>query len=444
MTRLFGTDGVRGIANVDLTPEIVFRLGEAAGHFLGDKGRGRIVVGRDTRRSGDMLEAALVAGICSGGADALLCGVIPTPAVAYLTRQLEADGGVVISASHNPAQYNGIKFFSRDGFKLPEELEDEIEEFTHAERDWVRPSGAAIGRVRRVEGAARRYVAHAIDSIDIDLEGLTIAVDCAHGAAATTTVSALKELGAKVIAINCDYDGMDINSGCGSTDLTALSELARTHAVDLGIAHDGDADRVLAVDQSGREVDGDVIMAICAVHLHARGALRGATVVGTVMSNMGFEVAMREHGINVVKTKVGDRYVLEQMLASGAVLGGEQSGHIIFMEHNTTGDGLITALQLAAVMKERNASLSELAQVMRRYPQVLRNVEVRDKALLATSVAVAEAIRSTERELGDTGRVLVRASGTEPLVRVMAEAAEEDVALEAVERLIEVVKRELG
>ncbi len=444
MTRLFGTDGVRGIANVELTPEIVFRLGEAAGHFLGDKGRGRIVVGKDTRRSGDMLESAFVAGICSGGADALVCGVIPTPAVAYLTRRLEADGGVVISASHNPPLYNGIKFFSRDGFKLPDDLEDEIEEFTHGAREWERPTGAAIGRVRRVKGAAGRYIAHAIDSIDVDLEGLTIAVDCGHGAAAVTTVDALKELGAKVIALNCDYDGMDINAGCGSTDLTALSELVATHDVDLGIAHDGDADRVLAVDETGREVDGDVIMAICATHLHARGALRGATVVGTVMSNMGFEVAMRDHGINVIKTKVGDRYVLEQMQASGAVLGGEQSGHIIFMEHNTTGDGLVTALQLASVMKERDMPLSELRRIMRRYPQVLRNVTVRDKALLATSAAVADAIHATERELGDTGRVLVRASGTEPLVRVMAEAAEESVAIAVVERLIEVVKRELG
>ncbi|MDP2401935.1 MAG: phosphoglucosamine mutase, partial [Actinomycetota bacterium] len=380
MTRLFGTDGVRGVANVELTPELAFRLGEAAGHFLGDKGMGHIVVGKDTRRSGDMLEAALVAGICSGGADALVCGVVPTPAVALLTRELAADGGVVISASHNPPDYNGIKFFSREGFKLPDDLEDEIEEFTRRERDWQRPTGASIGRVRVIEGAAARYVAHAVDSIDVDLEGLTVAVDCGHGAASVATVDALKELGAKVVALNCDFDGMDINVGCGSTDLSALSALVASHDVDLGIAHDGDADRVLAVDETGREVDGDIIMAICAAHLHESGRLRGGTVVGTVMSNMGFEVAMRERGINVIKTKVGDRYVLEQMQSSGAILGGEQSGHIIFMEHNTTGDGLVTALQLAAVMKRTDLPLSELRQVMRRYPQVLRNVTVRDRA----------------------------------------------------------------
>lgn len=444
MSRLFGTDGVRGVANVELTPELAFRLGEAAGHFLGDKGRGRILVGKDTRKSGDMIEAALVAGICSGGADALVCGVIPTPGIAYLTRTMGADGGVVISASHNPPEYNGIKFFSRDGFKLPDELEDEIEEFTHKPREWDRPTGAAVGRVRRIEDAVSRYVSHAMESIDCDLEGLTIAVDCGHGAASVATPAALRELGAKVIVINDDWNGNDINVGCGSTDLSVISDLVASHEVDLGIAHDGDADRVLAVDETGREVDGDVIMAICAEHLAEAGELRNNTVVGTVMSNMGFEVAMREHGINVVKTKVGDRYVLEQMLTMDAVLGGEQSGHIIFLEHNTTGDGLVTALKLAAVMKERDLPLSELRKVMSRYPQVLVNVQVADKALLATSSALAEAIEAAEQELAGTGRVLVRASGTEPLVRVMAEASDEAVARAVVDRLVQVVTTELG
>jgi len=444
MSRLFGTDGVRGVANLELTPELAFRLGEAAGHFLGDKGRGRILVGKDTRKSGDMIEAALVAGICSGGADALVCGVIPTPGIAYLTRVFEADGGVVISASHNPPEYNGIKFFSRDGFKLPDELEDEIEEFTHRKRTWERPTGAAVGRVRTIPDAVARYIAHAVESIDCDLEGLTIAVDCGHGAASVATPQALRELGAKVIVINDDWDGNDINVGCGSTNLTPLAELVASHEVDLGIAHDGDADRVLAVDETGREVDGDVIMAICAEHMAGSQELRNNTVVGTVMSNMGFEVAMREYGINVVKTKVGDRYVLEQMLTMDAVLGGEQSGHIIFLEHNTTGDGLVTALKLAAVMKERDLPLSELRQVMRRFPQVLVNVHVADKALLVTSAAIAEAIEIAESELGETGRVLVRASGTEPLVRVMAEAADEDQAQAIVDRLVQVVKAELG
>ncbi|MDO9107547.1 MAG: phosphoglucosamine mutase [Coriobacteriia bacterium] len=444
MSRLFGTDGVRGVANQQLTPELAFRLGEAAGHFLGDKGRGRILVGKDTRRSGDMIEAALVAGICSGGADALLCGIIPTPGIAYLTRALEADGGVVISASHNAPEYNGIKFFSREGFKLPDDLEDEIEEFTHRERTWVRPTGADVGCVRHVDDAVARYIAHACESIDCDLEGLTIAVDCGHGAASVATPAALRELGAKVIVINGDWNGNDINVACGSTNLAPLAELVMSHEVDLGVAHDGDADRVLAVDETGREVDGDVIMAICAEHMAERGELRNNTVVGTVMSNMGFEVAMRDRGINLVKTKVGDRYVLEQMQAMDSALGGEQSGHIVFMDHNTTGDGLVTVLKLAAVMKERDLPLSELRQVMRRYPQILVNVPVVDKALLVTSAAIAEAIAHAEAQLGDTGRVLVRASGTEPLVRVMAEASDEEQARAVVDGLVTIVRSELG
>ncbi|MDY0088246.1 MAG: phosphoglucosamine mutase [Coriobacteriia bacterium] len=444
MTRLFGTDGVRGIANEDLTPELAFRLGEAAGHFLGDKGTGRIVVGRDTRRSGEMLEAAMVAGICSGGADALVAGVVPTPAVAYLTRELGADGGVVISASHNPASYNGIKFFSRDGFKLPDELEDEIEEFIASERDWERPTGAGVGRAFHLADAVDRYVDHAVSSIDTDLKGMTIAVDCGHGAASVATPRALEELGARVISVNCDWNGMDINDGCGSTNLAPLVELVKGGGVDFGIAHDGDADRVLAVDDAGDEVDGDMIMAICAVQMKERDALPADTVVSTVMCNLGFEVAMRERGINVIKTKVGDRYVLEQMRASGAALGGEQSGHVIFMEHNTTGDGLITALQLAAAVRHAGRPMSQLRTVMTRYPQVLVNVPVKDRGRLSTSPAVLAAISAAEEELGETGRVLVRASGTEPLVRVMAEAAEEEAAAAVVERLAKVVKAELG
>jgi phosphoglucosamine mutase len=443
MTRLFGTDGVRGIANADLTPELAFRLGEAAGHFLGDKGRGRIVVGRDTRRSGEMLEAAMVAGICSGGADALVAGIVPTPAVAFLTREMGADGGVVISASHNPAAYNGIKLFSRDGFKLPDELEDEIEEFTVSERDWERPIGAEIGRMIHVDDAAARYVSHAIDTLDTDLSGMSIAVDCGHGAASVATPRALRELGATVISLNCEWNGMDINDGCGSTDLGPLTELVKSHQVDFGIAHDGDADRVLAVDDEGNEVDGDLIMAICAVQMKEQGILPGDTVVSTVMCNLGFEIAMREHGINVIKTKVGDRYVLEQMRSSGATLGGEQSGHVIFLEHNTTGDGLVTALQVAAAIKRSGTPLSRLRTVMTRYPQVLVNVPVKDKGLLGASSAVAAAISEAEETLGESGRVLVRASGTEPLVRVMAEAADGGAAAIVVERLVEVVRTEL-
>jgi len=444
MARLFGTDGVRGIANAELTPELAFKLGEAAGHFLGDKGRGRIVVGRDTRRSGDMLEAALVAGLCAGGADALLAGIIPTPAVALLVRDLGADGGVVISASHNAPEYNGIKFFSRDGFKLPDDLEDEIETFTQAQRNWERPVGAGVGVALRIDDAVERYIAHCIGTIDGDLAGLKIALDCGHGAASVATPEALRRLGAEVVAINCEWDGTDINVGSGSTHLGPVTELVRASGADLGIAHDGDADRVLAVDETGAEVDGDMIMAITAAQMQDAGTLPLSTVVSTVMANIGFEHAMRERGISVIKTKVGDRYVLEQLQTSGAVLGGEQSGHIIFLEHNTTGDGLVTALQLAHVMRATGKPASELRQVMRRFPQVLVNVRVADKTRLATSAVLADAVRQVEAELGESGRVLVRASGTEPVVRVMAEASEQEVAADVVDRLVEVVKAELG
>lgn len=443
MTRLFGTDGVRGVANSELTPELAFRLGEAAGHFLGDHGRGKIVVGRDTRQSGHMLEAALVSGITSGGADALVCSIIPTPAVALLARERDVDGGVVISASHNPPEYNGIKFFSRDGFKLPDMLEDEIEAFTAADRNWERPIGADVGREVFLADAVERYVSHAVESVDGDLSGIRIAVDCGHGAASVTTPAALERLGAEVIAVNTEWTGMDINVDCGSTNLVPLGELVASNEVDLGIAHDGDADRVIAMDEQGNEVDGDFIMAICAAHMKEQGTLAADTVVGTVMTNMGFEVAMRERGINVIKTKVGDRYVLEQMRASGAILGGEQSGHIIFMEQNTTGDGLVTALQLASVIKATGKPLSQLTAVMRRYPQVLQNVRVADKSLLATSGRLSDAIRDAERTLGDAGRVLVRASGTEPLVRVMAEAETQAVAQAVVDELTTVVAEEL-
>jgi phosphoglucosamine mutase len=444
MTRLFGTDGVRGIANGDLTPELAFRLGEAAGHFLGDGGRGRIVVGRDTRRSGDMLEGALVAGICSSGAEALALGIIPTPAVALLTRELGAGGGVVISASHNPAEYNGIKFFCRDGFKLPDDLEDEIEGFVGADRDWVRPTGAGIGRRHDVEDARERYIDHSTSTVTGDLAGLKVALDCGHGAASLVTPEALRRLGAEVVAVNCDWDGMDINLDCGSTHLAVVRSLVLECGADIGLAHDGDADRVLAIDERGDEVDGDAILAICATHLKRTGRLPGDTVVGTVMSNLGFEVAMREQGITVVKTRVGDRYVLDEMRAMGVMLGGEQSGHVIFLEHNTTGDGLVTALQLASVMRQTGSLLSELRSVMRRYPQVLVNVRVQDKTKLAASAAVLAAVADEEARLGGSGRVLVRASGTEPLVRVMAEASEESVAQAVVDRLVDVVRAELG
>lgn len=444
MGRLFGTDGVRGIANSELTPELAFKLGEAAGHFLGEKGRGRIVVGMDTRRSGDLLEASLVAGICSSGVDALRAGIVPTPAVAFLARDLGADGGVVISASHNPAEYNGIKFFDRDGFKLPDEIEDEIEEFLISERPLVRPTGAGVGRAEIVADAVERYVAHAVSTVPDGLEGLRIAVDCGHGAASRTTPAAFAALGATIETINCGWNGLDINLGCGSTHLDVISDMVTSGSYDLGIAHDGDADRVLAVDEAGEIIDGDVIMAICALDMHARGALPKDTVVATVMSNLGFEKALQAAGITVFKTRVGDRYVLDQMRSSGAAFGGEQSGHVIFLEHATTGDGLITALQLAEVVHRNGKPLSELAEVMTTYPQVLHNVDVAHRELLSGSSAIAEAVRAAEAELDNTGRVLVRASGTEPLVRVMVEAADLRQARSIADKLAAVVKSELA
>lgn len=444
MSRLFGTDGVRGVANSELTPELAFRLGEAAGTLLHDAGRGRIVVGKDTRISGAMLEAALVAGICSAGSDALLAGIVPTPAVAFLARELGADGGVVISASHNAAEYNGIKFFSRDGFKLPDELEDAIEEHVLSDGRAPRPTGGAVGTSHVIEDAIERYVAHAVATVPERLEGLKVALDCGHGASSLTSRLAFERLGAQVSAINCDWSGTDINDGCGSTYLDPIKHFVRESGADLGVAHDGDADRVLAVDESGAEVDGDRIMAVCAAQLKRESRLPHDTVVGTVMTNLGFEVAMRGLGISVVKTKVGDRYVLDQMRTMGALLGGEQSGHVIFLEHTTTGDGLVTALQLARVMHVTGKPLSELSSVMTSYPQVLVNVRVADKERVATSAALAAAIAAEEEGLGLSGRVLVRPSGTEPLVRVMVEAADLETAKAAVERLVAVVERELG
>jgi len=444
MSRLFGTDGVRGIANAELTPELAFRLGEAAGTFLTAGGRGRIVVGKDTRTSGDMLEAALVAGICASGCDALLAGIVPTPAVAFLTRELAADGGVVISASHNAAEYNGIKFFSRDGFKLPDELEDEIEAHVGSDERPARPIGARVGRAHVIGDAVERYVAHAVSTVPERLDGMRVALDCGHGAAAVSSEAAFRRLGAEVVAINCDWDGTDINAGCGSTHLDPIIDLVRESGADLGVAHDGDADRVLAVDETGAVVDGDRIMAVSAAQLMRESRLPHATVVGTVMANMGFEIAMRGLGIGVEKTQVGDRYVLDRMRATGAALGGEQSGHIIFMEYATTGDGLVTALQIARAMRVTGRPLSELSAVMTCYPQVLINVRVGGTARAATNEALAAAIAAEESVLGDTGRVLVRASGTEPVVRVMVEASESAAAQASAERLVAVVERELA
>lgn len=445
MGNLFGTDGVRGIANQELTPELAFKLGRAGAYILSrTNGRPRIVIGKDTRISGDMLEAALTAGICSIGGDVLQVGVIPTPGIAYLTRTLGASAGVVISASHNPFGDNGIKFFSGDGFKLSDEIETEIEKLVlQGEADLPRPTGAQMGKVEIVNDALDRYVSYLFSTVEGDLTGLKIAVDCANGAASAAAPRLLRELGAEVYPLFHQPNGTNINNHCGSTHPEALQQAVVRLGVDVGIAHDGDADRVLAVDEQGRLIDGDVIMAICALELKKQNKLAENTVVTTVMSNLGFRKAMEQAGIIVKETKVGDRYVMEEMLSSGAKFGGEQSGHIIFLDHNTTGDGLLTAVQLLSIMKKSGRPLSELAKVMTVYPQLLVNVPVNDKAKLGEASAVQEAIAKAEARLAGKGRLLVRPSGTEPLIRVMAEGPDEEELRQIVDEVAEVIAANL-
>ncbi|MFO7172902.1 MAG: phosphoglucosamine mutase [Bacillota bacterium] len=458
MSRLFGTDGVRGVANApELTPELAFALGRAAarlaaeGRLQGADGRAAAarrplaVIGRDTRRSGTMLAAAVSAGIQSAGGDVIPLGVITTPGVAYLTRELGADFGVVISASHNPAEYNGIKFFSRDGFKLPDPVEDELEALVRAPADdGPRPTGPEVGTERPVPGAVERYVEYLAGTADVSLRGLKVVVDCGHGAAYRLAPAVLERLGAEVIAIGVEPDGVNINAGCGSTHPEALQQAVVAHKAHVGIAHDGDADRCLAVDERGQLVDGDAILGICALDLLRRGELPGRQVVATVMSNMGLELWLREHGIQLLRTKVGDRYVLEQMLATGAALGGEQSGHIIFRRHSTTGDGILTAVQLLAVMVRSGRPLSELAGQIPRFPQILENVRVRQKEGWAENPRIQAAIRQAEERLAGRGRVLVRPSGTEPLIRVMIEGPDPSLLAEMAADLREVIAAELG
>ncbi|MCL2491880.1 MAG: phosphoglucosamine mutase [Coriobacteriia bacterium] len=443
--KLFGTDGIRGIANTELTPELAFRLGEAVVKYLGDAKSSKFVIGRDTRRSGAMLQSALIAGITSAGGDVLLANMIPTPGIAFLTRRFRADGGIVISASHNPPEHNGLKVFSRDGFKLSDDLESLIEIYLNTHTSFMRPDGTGIGKVTTLEDATAHYVHHIVDAFEPGtLDGLKVALDCAHGASAVSSPKAFEMLGAKVSAINTDYNGDDINMNCGSTHLKKLQKFVRKGDFDLGIAHDGDADRTLAVDENGAIIDGDQIIAIVAKYMQENDLLLNNTVVSTVMANMGFEKAMDELGIQTVKTKVGDRFVLEQMQTMNANLGGEQSGHVILLDHNTTGDGLLVALMLAHIVAQSDETLSELAKVMTKYPQVMVNVQVRNKEHLVASARLAEAIDAAEEQLGDHGRVLVRASGTEALVRVMSEAATIEEAQEVVDELVEVVKEELN
>ena len=440
MGRLFGTDGVRGVANADLTPELALALSVAAAHVLaemdsrdGHVHRPLAVVGRDGRASGELLQGAVVAGLASAGADVVLAGVIPTPAVAYLTGALGADLGVVLSASHNPMPDNGIKFFARGGHKLPDEVEDAVE--ARMAEAWTRPIGADVGRVRDLPEATGRYVDHLVATVPRRLDGLRVVVDCAHGAASAAAPAAYRAAGAEVVAIGAAPDGLNINDGCGSTHPAGLMAAVRAHRADVGLAHDGDADRCLAVDADGRLVDGDAILAILALGMREVGALRRDTVVTTVMTNLGFKLAMRREGVGVVETPVGDRYVLEAMRAQGLSLGGEQSGHLILLDHASTGDGTLTGLHLMARMAATGRSLADLAAVMDRLPQVLLNIPVQDKARVGGSDRVAAAVAAGEAELAAAGRVLVRPSGTEPLVRVMVEAPSGGQAQSVAERI---------
>jgi phosphoglucosamine mutase len=441
--RLFGTDGVRGRANADLTPELALSVAQAAAGVLADRdgtSRPVAVVGRDPRASGEMLEAAVVAGLTSAGAEVLLAGVVPTPALAYLTGSTGADLGVMISASHNPMPDNGIKLFSRGGHKLPDAVEVAIEEaVADGHPVGFRPTGAGIGRVRQLPGAVDDYVAHLLAAVDQPLSGISVVVDGAHGAAAGVAPEVYRRAGATVHAIGCEPDGWNINDGIGSTHLEPLIAAVRAQGADLGLAHDGDADRCLAVTAAGDVVDGDEILAVCALAMHERGALKDDTVVATVMSNLGFHHAMRDAGIAVETTAVGDRYVLEALRAGGLSLGGEQSGHLVFLDHATTGDGLLTGLALMARMAATGSSLAQLAGVVRKLPQILVNVPVTDRVAVAESTQVAEAVEAVVAELGDTGRVLLRPSGTEQLVRVMVEAPTQEQADAVAGRLAEVV-----
>lgn len=452
MGRLFGTDGVRGVANADLTAELALGLSVAAAHVLAEAGtfeghRATAVVGRDPRASGEFLEAAVVAGLASAGVDVLRVGVLPTPAVAYLTGALGADLGVMLSASHNAMPDNGIKFFARGGHKLADELEDRIEAVYDQHRTgapWGRPTGAGVGRVREYDEGFDQYVAHLIGVLPNRLDGLKVVLDEAHGAAARVSPEAFTRAGAEIVTIGAEPDGLNINDGCGSTHLDLLKAAVVEHGADLGIAHDGDADRCLAVDATGAEVDGDQILAVLALAMREAGTLRGEAVVGTVMSNLGFKIAMEREGITLVQTAVGDRYVLESMKEHGYALGGEQSGHVIVLDHATTGDGTLTGLMLAARVAATGRSLADLAGVMRRLPQVLTNVRDVDKSRVTTSAELATAVSEAEHQLGSTGRVLLRPSGTEPLVRVMVEAADIEQARAVAGRLADVVKSALG
>ncbi len=445
MGKLFGTDGVRGVANDELTPLLAMQLGQAGAFVLTkeNKHKPTIMVGCDTRISGDMLANALMAGICSVGANAVYVGVIPTPAVAYLTRKYKVDAGVVISASHNPVEFNGIKFFDGDGYKLPDELEDEIESIINNNMNGIKfPIGSNVGKIKYRTDAREEYINHSIRSVNIDLSPLKIVVDCAEGASYYTSVEALRELGANIVAIHNMPDGTNINANCGSTHMEELKARVVYEKANIGLAFDGDADRLLAVDEQGNVVDGDQIMAIVGNHMKENGDLANNTIVATVMSNLGFFLMAEKNGIHIEQTKVGDRYVLEQMKEIGASLGGEQSGHIIFLKENTTGDGLLSALHLLKVMVETEKTLSELATIMEVLPQALINAKVPNhkKEKYMEYPEIADAIQKLTDKFAGQGRVLIRPSGTEPLVRVMIEGKDQKMIENDAKQLAELIQ----
>ena len=449
MGKLFGTDGIRGIANKELTAELAFKTGQCGAYVLTKhtSKRPRILIGKDTRKSGDMLEAALTAGLCSVGAKVIPLGIIPTPAVAYLTRLYKADAGVVISASHNPCEYNGIKFFNGDGYKLSDGIEEEIEAYILGEKQLGElPTHGQVGYVSMNHNAVEDYVAFACSTIDCRLDGLKVAIDCANGASYQTAFKALNKLGANVEAIHNTPDGVNINYKCGSTHMESLQAYTTSIGADVGLAFDGDADRLLAVDENGNLIDGDQIMAVCADYMSKTGTLKQNTLVATVMSNLGLFIAGEKMGINIPRTKVGDRYVLEEMLKNGYNIGGEQSGHIIFLDHNTTGDGLVSALQFLAVLKKTGKKASEAASIVEVMPQVLCNatVKLENKNKYMENPEIAAACSALEEEFAGEGRVLIRPSGTEPLVRVMIEGKDKAVIAEKAKALADMIERILG
>ena len=449
MRKLFGTDGVRGVANqAPMTSEMALKIGRAAAHVFRDSARRhRIVIGKDTRLSGYMIESALTSGLCSMGMDVLLVGPVPTPGIAFLTRSLRADAGVVISASHNPYEDNGIKFFGRDGFKLPDDTEKKMEELIFSgTADSIRPTASEIGKAFRIDDAIGRYNEFVKSSIPrgMDFSGLRVIVDSANGAAYRIGPHILTELGADVVSLYDQPDGTNINHGCGSLHPRVISRAVVAHRAQIGIAFDGDADRVIFCDEKGAVVDGDAVMALCALHMMKEGRLRGNTLVATVMSNLGLERAMQEAGGALVRAAVGDRYVVEKMIEGGYNLGGEQSGHIIFLDHNTTGDGPISALQILAIMQQTGKPLSELAQCMKSYPQVLVNVKVKQRCDLSTVPEIAACMAGLEEKLAGSGRLLVRYSGTEPKVRVMIEGEDQNEIKALADELAGVIKDKLG